>query len=223
VTDRDHRLYVYISRLDIWLYTWPDLYIRLVTYARLHILTLVVPFCHKISYISFISCSWLSYYPSFQLSCFHCLYCCCARSPFSLHTHSLGRFWRLWIRTSRVLGIFLYCSGFRVIVRFARGLEFLPFDSDILASYYSCFYIFLDFMYIGFSLYSNLFIWYHAWVLICNIAVIVDILWFRFITCSDHFRLSVYEWGIFLAYISGRLSSRFHVFWEAGRNTLTCS
>ena len=38
------RLYVYITILDIWLYTWPDLYTRLVTYARLHILAWVVSF-----------------------------------------------------------------------------------------------------------------------------------------------------------------------------------
>ena len=117
----------------------------------------------------------------------------------SLHTHSLGRFWRPWIRASRVLYIFLYCSGVRVIVRFARRLEFLPFDSGILASCYSYFYTFFDSMYIKFSLYSSPFIWCHAWMLICNIAVIVDLLWFRFITCSGSFRLSMYTGGIFLA------------------------
>ena len=57
-------------------------------------------------------------------------------------------------------------------------------------------------------------------MLICDIAVIVDLFWFRFIACSGYFRLSVYTWGIFLAYIRRRLSSRlrFHVFWEAGRD-----
>ena len=34
------------------------LYIRLVTYARLYILTLVVPYYHDISYISFRVCYW---------------------------------------------------------------------------------------------------------------------------------------------------------------------
>ena len=63
---------------------------------------------------------------------------------------------------SRVLDIFLYCSGVRAIVRFARRLEFLPFDSGILASYYFCFYTFLNFMYIRFSLYSNSFYRCHA-------------------------------------------------------------
>ena len=38
-----------------------------------------------------------------------------------------------------------------------------------------------------------------------------------FITCLGYFRLSVCAWGIFLANIRRRLSSRlcFHVFWEA--------
>jgi len=41
-----------------------------------------------------------------------------------------------------------------------------------------------------------------------------------FITCSGYFRLSVYRWGILLAYIRRRLSSRlhFHVFLKAGRD-----
>ena len=34
------------------------LYIKLVTYARSYILTLVVPCCHVISYMSFIVCYW---------------------------------------------------------------------------------------------------------------------------------------------------------------------
>ena len=50
-------------------------------------------------------------------------------------------------------------------------------------------------------------------------------LWFRFIACSGYFRLSVYTWGIFLAYTRRRLSSRlcFSVFWEAGRDKLVGS
>jgi len=40
--------------------------------------------------------------------------------------------------------------------------------------------------------------------------------------CSCYFRLSVYAWGIFLAYIRCRLSSRlrFPVFWEAAYDKL---
>ena len=47
-----------------------------------------------------------------------------------------------------------------------------------------------------------------------------------YIACSGYFRLSMHTWGILLAYIRRRLSSRlrFHVFWEAGRDIscLTC-
>jgi len=52
---------------------------------------------------------------------------------------------------------------------------------------------------------------------ICIIAVIL-IYGRDFITCSSYFRLSVYMWGILLAYICCRLSSQlcFPVFWEAG-------
>ena len=59
-------------------------------------------------------------------------------------------------------------------------------------------------------------------MLICDIAVIVDLLWFIFVACSGSFRLSVDTWDIFLAYIRRRLSSllRFHVFWEAGCDTV---
>ena len=56
-------------------------------------------------------------------------------------------------------------------------------------------------------------------MLICNIAVIADLLWFKF-TCSGYFRLSVYTWDIFLAYIRRWFSSwlYFHVFWKAGHS-----
>jgi len=113
----------------------------------------------------------------------------------------------------------LYFSGVRVIVRFARSwslsLLVLVFYSLLSFCYFLIFSI-----HIRFSLYSSFFIWYHAWMLICDIVVIVDLLWFRFIACSGYFRLSVYTWDIFLTYIRHRLSSRlcFHVFWEAGRD-----
>jgi len=57
-------------------------------------------------------------------------------------------------------------------------------------------------------------------MLICDITVIVDLLWLRFMAYSGYFRLSVYKWGIFLAYVHRRLSLRlcFHVFWEAGHD-----
>ena len=46
----------------------------------------------------------------------------------------------------------------------------------------------------------------------------MPILYSDYIACSDYFKLSVYTWGILLAYMRGRFPSRlcFHVFWEAG-------
>ena len=120
--------------IDICLYTWPDLYTRLVTYARLHILTLVLSFCHKISYISFISCSWLSYYPSFQFNMLLLLMQLLYTSTFLFtHTHSLGRFWRPWIHMSKILDTFLLfrCSCDRTLREEPEFLffilVFLPF------------------------------------------------------------------------------------------------
>ena len=67
-----------------------------------------------------------------------CSYCFYARAPFLLHTHthSLGRFWRPWICTSRVLVTLLYCSGVRVIVRVTRSWSFSFLDYR-----YSCSFI----------------------------------------------------------------------------------
>jgi len=47
-----------------------------------------------------------------------------------------------------------------------------------------------------------------------HVIIVVDI------ACSGSFRLSVYTWGIFLAYLRRRLSSqcRFWVFWEVGHD-----
>jgi len=38
-------------------------------------------------------------------------------------------------------------------------------------------------------------------MLICDIAVIVNLFWFRFIACPDYFKLSAYMRDIFLAYM----------------------
>ena len=153
-------LYMYIVMIDICLYTWLDLYTRLVTYARLYILTLVVSFCLKISYISFISCSWLSYYPSFQLLCFHfsyhvfIAYVVVMHEHLSLYTHTLIRS-LLTTLNSHVQGfghlpILFRCSCDRTL---REELEFLPFDYR-----YSCHYSW--FLYITLSFYSiPYFIW----------------------------------------------------------------
>ena len=75
------------------------------------------------------------------------------------------------------------------------------------------FYCFHDSMHWTLACSLPLFICYHVWIFICGIAVML-IYHNDYITCSGYFRLNVYAWGIFLAYISRRLSSRlrFHVF-----------
>ena len=114
------------------------LYTRLVTYARLHIMTLVVSFCHKISYTSSIDLFLILIILLpfiFRLSCY-CLHCFYARAPFPLHTHSLGRFWQLWIRTTRILDTLLFrCSCDRTL---REEVEFLSFWF-----WYSCLSLFL--------------------------------------------------------------------------------
>ena len=159
------------------------LYTRLVTYAKLHILTLVVSFYHDTSYISFITLFLILIILLSSISVYHVViaYIIFLHEHLLLYIHSLGRFWQSWIRTSKFLDT-LYCSGGRVIVRFARIWSFSLFISGILISL--VFLLFPDFRYISDSVFiSVLFIWYHVWMLICDIAVIIDLLWFRFIAC----------------------------------------
>ena len=139
---RDHpivRLYNYDRYMIIHM---TGLYTRLVSYARLYILTLLVFFYHDIRYISFTALFLILiiFVIFYSLSHCYCLHCYYARTPSSLHIHSLGRFWRPWIRMSRVLDIFLCYSGVRVIVRFVRSWSFSLFDFGILAFLYFCYY-----------------------------------------------------------------------------------
>ena len=95
-----------------------------------------------------------------QLSCYYSMHIVYMHEQSSLHTHSLGRFWRPWIRTSRVLDIFLYYSGFIELVRVTRGwsLSFLDYR------YYCSFVYVISWFYlyhIPLSFFS-LFICYHC-------------------------------------------------------------
>ena len=164
------------------------LYTRLVTYARLYILTLVVPCYHDISYILFIVCYWYWLFCYLLFSDYHVItYIVFLCTSTFLFTHTLIRS-LLMTLDSHVQGI----GHFFILFKWScdrtlrKKLEFLSFDSSILASCYSYFCTLLDFMYIRFSLYSSSFMWYHVWMLICDIAVIVDSLCFRFIACSDY-------------------------------------
>ena len=101
-------------------------------------------------------------------------------------------------------------------------LEFFSTYFGILVFlFYSCFCILLTFI--------------HIWLIVIPLIVIMrrhlyvslQLLWFIIvnfhIACSGYFRLNVYTWDNFLAYICRWLSSRlrFYVFWEAGRDNMT--
>ena len=132
--------------IDIWSFTWPDLYTRLVTYARLHILRLVVSFYHDTSYISFITLFLtlvilLSFILVIMWLLLILLLC---TSIFPLHTLIRSLLTTLNSHV-QVLDTFLYCSGVRVLVRFARSWSFsllvLVFFCSLLSS---CYFLILD-------------------------------------------------------------------------------
>ena len=75
------------------------LYIRLVTYARLPILTLVIRI--PVIYILHIFVLNIDYSVMFYFSYDIVIACVIIYEYLFLYTHSLGRFWRPWIRTSR--------------------------------------------------------------------------------------------------------------------------
>ena len=97
----------------------------------------------------------------------------CMSSPLSTHTHQVA-FWRPWNCTSRYWTLCFYDSGVRwdCSRSFAKSWSFSLFDSGILI--FLAFILFPDSRYIRFSCYSSsLFIWYHAWMLICDITIIM--------------------------------------------------
>ena len=102
------------------------------------------------------------------------------------HTHQVASDDHGFARPGIFLDTFLYYSGVRVIVCFTRSWSFSLFVSGILTSFYSFFFTFLDSCISDSAFILILFVWYHALMLICDIAVIVDWLWFRFITCLGY-------------------------------------
>jgi len=87
------------------------------------------------------------------------------------------------------------------------------------------YFIFIDSLYIWTQLLFYLVI--HRIIYPCarnlfHIAVALFLLQLIYIACSGYIRLSVYMWGILLAYIRCRLLWRLcsSVFWEAGRDIL---
>jgi len=161
------------------------LYTRLMTYVRLHILTLVATFYHDTSDISFIPLFLiliiLFFFISVIMLLLLILLLCTSTFPF---TDTLIRSLLMTLDSYvQILDVSCYWPGVRWDRTLREELESLSCGSGILISL--VFLSFHDSRYISDSiLIPVLFIWYHAWMLLCNITVIVDLLQFRFITCS---------------------------------------
>ena len=152
------------------------------------------------------------------LFCAHCWY---ARAfPFT-HTHSPGRFLTTLDLYVQILDACFYCSGVRWDRTLREELELPPIP--FWYSYLSCLHIIF-----WFSLYQiQLLFQFFIYMISCVDAYMWhcsnhDSLQLGFIPCFGLLRLSVYTWGIFLAYMRRRLVSRLRssVFWEAGRDIL---
>ena len=125
-------------------------------------------------FLFMILCIQLSFI--FNLSCYytHCLYARALSFSYTL-IRSLLTILNLHVHIMDML--YFSDQVFDKPEHVERSLEFLLFDSGILASFLFFFLYFSWFLYIRFGLYfSSLFIWYHAWMLLCDITVIVDLL-----------------------------------------------
>jgi len=118
------------------------------------------------------------------------------------------------------IGHFILWSGFVEIVHVARSWSLYLFWY-----YYLPLFLLLFFD----SCISDLLLFHFLFHLrsrvdIIRIIAVMLILYSDYITRSSYFRLSVYTWGIFLAYMRRRLSSRlrFYVFWEVGMTWCVC-
>ena len=195
VIDCRHMIYTHVM-IDIWLYCVRHLIVHL-TIALTGLATIhlcLTCYFNLILYISFITCSHVICTCTFQF----------------ILTHSLGIL-TLWICIFR--SVANYCwSGIgedrrhldEHWVLFIRllvfSLSFIPVIS-------------FDSKYIGLTVYSILFfICYHVWLFICHIAVL-SCHYSDYIVCSGYFRLSVYAWGIFLAYIRRDFDSTYFGKW----------
>ena len=137
-------------------------------YISWHLLS---SFYHDVSYISFITLFFilvilLSFISVIILLLLTLLF---MHEHSSLHTHSLGHFWRPWIRSSRILDI-LYFSGIRWARTFREELKFLSFGYSTL--FLSCLTVIFRFLiYIRFSSYSSSFYvisWVNAYMWYCS-------------------------------------------------------
>ena len=158
------------------------LYTRLVTYAKLHPWVSVVCFINSIllpadyyviSYLS-VTVSFMIILLSFNCSvsccdiCTHCLY---ARALFLFLTYSLSRFWRPWIRTFRYWTFHIIDQVFDETGHVARSWSFpLP----ILVFLFTLIHVISCFsLHYYQSSFHPFFIYYHVWMLIWDITVIM--------------------------------------------------
>ena len=161
------------------------------TYARLHILTSVVGFISGILLPTDLFLLLFSFI--YSLSCYSIIFClqfimlwlCAqyfyARAPSSFLTHWLGRF-----LTNLDLHVQIEC--FISLIRCSmRPYMLRGAGVSLLDHQYSCslsFLLFLDSLYIIISCHSiSLFIYYHVWMLTCDIAMIMIYYNLIFIAC----------------------------------------
>ena len=150
MTDRNH-LTVHIYNYDKHMIVhMTGLYSTLVTYIRLHILTLVFLFSWYQLYIVHRFILDIDYFVIFyfSLSCCSCL-CYYARASFSLHTHTLIRSLLMTLESHiqdfRHFLILFRCSCDR---KLHEELEFISFDYCILLSCLPVIFWFLIYIYI---------------------------------------------------------------------------
>jgi len=124
----------------------------------------------------------------------------------------------------QILDVFFYWLGVRWDRTCCEELEFLPTYFGILVFFF--YYSYFVYSLIPYIYDSSLFPFLHSYVIMYGHLYVV-LRWYLFIidfqiACSGYFRLSVYVWGILLAYIHRQLLSwlHFHVFLEAGRDKM---
>jgi len=139
--------------------------------------TLLPTYMFLFSHLSIISLSCYSvifYFSVYHVVIVHTVY---MHEHFSFSYTLTGIFWRPWICTSRYWMLSYIVQVFVELIRFTRSWNFSLFDFGSLAFFFiPIFVLFLILVYQIQSFSSSLFIWYHAWMLVCDIAVIVDLL-----------------------------------------------
>ena len=129
-------------------------------------------------------------------------------------------------RSSDSLNLHIQICGYLLLIRYLERITCVTrrWSLSFLDYRYSCSFIHvISWFYLYRIQLSFSFLYSSVIIMLDILYVILQWYWFivvDFVACSAYFRLSVYAWGIFLAYIRHRPSSRlrFSVFWEAGRD-----